>query len=116
MEQNIFAQRIAQELSLQQHYVDNTLQLLNDGATIPFISRYRKERTGGLDEVQIAQISELNEKLTTIQKRKRRTKAQIAREQGLEPLSEVIMLQRERNPQEIAKRFVKGDVENIDMA
>src|SRR5574344_677154 len=156
MEQNIFAQRIAQELSLQQHYVENTLQLLTDGATIPFISRYRKERTGGMDEVQIAQISEMNDELTEISKRKdtvlktikelgkltpelerhingcwdsnelediylpykpkRRTKAQIAKERGLEPLSTIIMLQREQHPEEVAKRFIKGDIKNCDEA
>src|SRR5574344_140748 len=156
MEQNIFAQRIAQELSLQQNYVENTLQLLTDGATIPFISRYRKERTGGMDEVQIAQISEMNDELTEISKRKdtvlktikelgkltpelerhingcwdsnelediylpykpkRRTKAQIAKERGLEPLSTIIMLQREQHPEEVAKRFIKGDIKNCDEA
>lgn len=57
---NIFAQIIAKELQLPQEQVGNTLQLLDDGCTIPFISRYRKERTGGLDEVQIASISDLN--------------------------------------------------------
>ena len=124
---NLFTARIARILSLPERGVDNTLQLLDEGCTIPFISRYRKERTGALDEVQIAQISELNDKLKEIVKRKetvvktiteadkmtpelrkriddcwdatelediylpfkpkRRTKAQIAREQGLEPLS-----------------------------
>lgn len=156
MEQNIFTLKISKELSIPVRGVENTLQLLGEGASIPFISRYRKERTGGLDEVQIAQISEMNEKLTALQKRKdtviitikelqkmtpelqqridscwdanelediympykpkRRTKAQIAREMGLEPLSQIILLQREQNPDSIAKRFVKGDVKDAAMA
>jgi protein Tex len=156
MEQNIFTLKISKELTVSPRAVENALQLLSEGATIPFISRYRKERTGGLNEVQIAQISELNEKLTTLQKRKetiiktieglqkmtlelkkrieecwdanelediympykprRRTKAQIAREQGLEPLSSIIMLQREKDPETIAKRFIKGDVKDVASA
>lgn len=147
---NRFAQRISQELGVAERSVDNTLQLLDDGCTIPFISRYRKERTGGLDEVQITAISELNDKLKDIEKRKetiintiteqgkmtpelalridgcydatelediylpykpkRRTRAQAARERGLEPLATLIMLQREHYPEAAAKRFVKGEV------
>ena len=122
----IFTQLISTELHLQEHAVENTLKLLDEGCTIPFISRYRKERTGGLDEVQIAAISNRCERLQEIAKRKdtivktiteqqkmttelqkriddcwdstvlediylpykpkRRTRAQVAREQGLEPL------------------------------
>lgn len=67
---NIFAQIIAKELQLPQEGVENTLKLLDDGCTIPFISRYRKERTGGLDEIQIAKISDLGERLKEMQKRK----------------------------------------------
>jgi uncharacterized protein len=149
---NIFTTRISHELSLSEKGVDQTLQLFDEGCTIPFISRYRKERTGGLDEVQIAQISELSNKLNEIAKRKetiiktiteqqkmtpeikkrisdcwdaielediylpykpkRRTKAQVAREQGLEPLSVIIMMQREQNPEQAAKRFIKGDIKD----
>lgn len=149
---NRFAKRISQELGIAERSVDNTLQLLDDGCTIPFISRYRKERTGGLDEVQITAISELNDKLKDIEKRKetiintiteqgkmtpelalridgcydatelediylpykpkRRTRAQAARERGLEPLATLIMLQREHYPEAAAKRFVKGEVAN----
>src|SRR5574344_2081577 len=156
MEQNIFTLKISKELALPVRGVENTLQLLSEGATIPFISRYRKERTGGLDEVQIAQINDMNERLSSLQKRKeticntiedlqkmtpdlkrrieecwdanelediympykprRRTKAQIAREQGLEPLSSLIMLQRERDPEGVAKRFIKGDIKNVSAA
>ena len=70
MEKNIFARLIAQQLNLQERAVGNTLALLDEGCTIPFISRYRKERTGGLDEVQIAAISNQYERLKEIQKRK----------------------------------------------
>ena len=70
MEKNIFAKLIAQQLNLQERAVDNTLALLDEGCTIPFISRYRKERTGGLDEVQIAAISNQYERYKEIQKRK----------------------------------------------
>ena len=148
MEKNIFAPIIANRLGLKQQAVDNTLALLDEGCTIPFISRYRKERTGGLDEVQIAAISDQYERLKELQKRKetivktiteldkmtpelekritdcweanelediylpykpkRRTRAQVAREQGLEPLAKLLLLQRERNPEHAAAHFV-GD-------
>ena len=155
-EQNTFAQLIAQSLNLNIEAVGNTLSLLEEGCTIPFISRYRKERTGALDEVQIAAISDENERLKDIQKRKetviktiteqdkmtpelqkrieqcwdsmelediylpfkprRRTRAQVAREQGLEPLAQIIMMQRERDPERAAQAFVKGDVKDAEMA
>ena len=66
MEKNIFARLIASALNLQERAVANTLALLEEGCTIPFISRYRKERTGGLDEVQIAAISDRFDKLQEI--------------------------------------------------
>lgn len=153
---NLFTKRISTLLSLPERGVENTIELLNSGYTIPFISRYRKERTGGFDEVRIGEISELNTKLTELEKRKdtvrntiteqgkmtpelkkhidecwdgneiediympykpkRRTRAQAAREQGLEPLATLIMMQRENNIETVAKRFVKGDVKNIDEA
>ena len=62
--------RIAEKLQISERQVKNTLQLLDDGATIPFISRYRKERTGGLDEIQIADISGEYKRLLDLQKRK----------------------------------------------
>ena len=154
--QTIFAKLIAQSLNLGIEAVGNTLSLLEEGCTIPFISRYRKERTGALDEVQIAAISDENERLKEIQKRKetviktitdqgkmtpelqkrieqcwestelediylpfkprRRTRAQVAREQGLEPLAQILLLQRERDPEHAAQAFVKGDVKNAEMA
>ena len=157
MEQiRIFTQLISSELHLPEHGVENTLKLLDEGCTIPFISRYRKERTGGLDEVQITAISDRLERLQEIAKRKetvvktitetgkmtadlqkriddcweatvlediylpykpkRRTRAQVAREQGLEPLAQLLMLQRESHPEQVAKRFVVGDVSDIASA
>ena len=65
-----FPQMIAAALNIAVHQVENTLTLLEGGATIPFISRYRKEATGGLDEVQIGEINEQNEKLCEMAKRK----------------------------------------------
>src|SRR5690554_5215702 len=61
---------IAGHLGISEHQVVNTINLLNDGATIPFIARYRKERTGSLDEVQVLQIKELADKYTDLEKRK----------------------------------------------
>ncbi|SEW18776.1 uncharacterized protein SAMN04487850_1995 [Prevotella aff. ruminicola Tc2-24] len=156
MEKNIFAKLIADALNIQERAVANTIALIDEGCTIPFISRYRKERTGGLDEVQIAAISDKYEKLHEIQKRKetvvktitdlgkmtpdlnqrieacwdatvlediylpykpkRRTRAQVAREQGLEPLAQLILLQRERDPERAAERYVKGDVKDVQAA
>ena len=152
----IFTQLISTELHLPEHGVENTLKLLDEGCTIPFISRYRKERTGGLDEVQITAISDRSERLKEIAKRKetilktideqqkltpdlkkrisdcwdlttlediylpykpkRRTRAQVAREQGLEPLATILLMQREPNPERAAQRFVRGDVSDIATA
>ena len=131
---------ISHSLSLPLQSVSAVLTLLNEGCTIPFISRYRKERTGNLDEVQITNISELYNRLKELGKRKetilktireqekltaeleakiwscmdstelediylpykpkRRTRAQIAREQGLEPLALAIMREASPNPSE----------------
>ena len=152
----IFTQLISSELHLPEHGVENTLKLLDEGCTIPFISRYRKERTGGLDEVQITAISNRLEQLQEIAKRKktivktiteqqkmtselqkriddcwdtttlediylpykpkRRTRAQVAREQGLEPLATILMMQREPNPERAAHRFVRDDVSDVATA
>ena len=156
MQTNIFSRLIATQLGLSEKNVAATLALIDEGCTIPFIARYRKERTGGLDEVQIAAISDRYEKLLEIQKRKetvlstisdqgqltpqlqeridkcwdatelediylpfkpkRRTRAQIAREQGLEPLAQLLMKQREPDPERAAERYVKGDVADTAMA
>jgi uncharacterized protein len=147
---------IAQQLGVKNHQVKNTLELLNEGATVPFISRYRKERTGSLDEVQVLQINELGEKFTELEKRKvtvlktieeqekltpelkdriencydpvelediylpykpkRRTKATIARERGLEPLAKIIMKQFERDPESRAASFLNDEVPSTDDA
>lgn len=153
---NLFAKRISDLLNINIKYVDNTLELLDSGCTIPFISRYRKERTGGLDEVQITQICELNERMKETAKRKetiiktiseqgkltpelekrinecwepevlediympykpkRRTRAQVARENGLEPLATIIMLQRDNAPETTARRFISENVKSEEDA
>lgn len=153
---NLFAKRISDLLNINIKYVDNTLELLDSGCTIPFISRYRKERTGGLDEVQITQICELNERMKETAKRKetiiktiseqgkltpelekrinecwepevlediympykpkRRTRAQVARENGLEPLATIIMLQRDSAPETTARRFISENVKSEEDA
>lgn len=153
---NVFTKRISETLGLPEREVDNTLQLLDEGCTIPFICRYRKERTGGLDEVQIAQISEMAQQLGETAKRKetiiktisaqgkltpelemrikdcwtptelediylpykpkRKTRAQTARERGLEPLAMIITLGRETDPEQAARRFVKGEVKSAEEA
>ena len=148
-----FATIIARTLSLSVEVVGNTLALLEEGCTIPFISRYRKERTGALDEVQISAINDENERLKEIAKRKetvtktiteqgkmtpeleqrikecwdatelediylpfkprRRTRAQVAREQGLEPLAQLILLQREKDPERAARPFLNDNVATV---
>lgn len=153
---NLFAKRISDLLNINIKYVDNTLELLDSGCTIPFISRYRKERTGGLDEVQITQICELNERMKETARRKetiiktiselgkltpelekrinecwepevlediympykpkRRTRAQVARENGLEPLATIIMLQRDCVPETTARRFINENVKSEEDA
>ncbi len=151
-----FSRMIAAALKLPEHRVSNTLKLLLGGATIPFISRYRKEATGGLDEVQIGEIQANYDKLTELAKRKetilstigeqgkltdelrsrisgcwnptelediylpykpkRKTRAEAARQKGLEPLAILIMLQRENNLTAKVRSFVKGEVENEEEA
>ncbi len=153
---NQFTNKISGDLNLVARNVDAVLSLLDEGATIPFIARYRKEKTGNMDEVQIAKISELNDKLKELAKRKetilksiedqgklkdelkkrienswesselediylpykpkRRTRAQIAREHGLEPLAMMIMLNQVRDVEGSAERFVKGEVKSVDDA
>lgn len=147
---------IADALKLPVHRVENTLKLLQGGATIPFISRYRKEATGGLDEVQISDISSRYEKLLELSKRKetiqstieslgkltddlrrridgcwdatelediylpykpkRKTRAEAARQKGLEPLAAWLMLQRGNFLDAYVKNFVKGEVKNEEDA
>lgn len=151
-----FSQMIATALKLPVHRVENTLKLLQGGATIPFISRYRKEATGGLDEVQIGDIHTRYEKLCELAKRKemvlstieeqgkltdtlrerisncwdatelediylpfkpkRKTRAEAARQKGLEPLAMLLLMQRENNLSARVGQFVKGDVKDEEDA
>ena len=152
----IFSKMIATALNIAVRQVENTLSLLNGGATIPFISRYRKEATGGLDEVQIGEIKERYDKLTEIAKRKetilktideqgklttdlknrieacwdatelediylpykpkRKTRAEAARQKGLEPLATILMMQRENNLMARVRSFIKGEVKDEEDA
>ena len=152
----IFNKMIASALNIAERQVENTLSLLNGGATIPFISRYRKEATGGLDEVQIGDIKERYDKLCEMAKRKdtilktideqdkltpelrkrieacwdttelediylpykpkRKTRAEVARQKGLEPLATVLMMQRENNLMARVRSFIKGEVEDEEDA
>lgn len=147
-----FSIMIAKSLKLPVHQVENTLKLLQGGASIPFISRYRKESTGGLNEVQIGEIQTLQEKLSELAKRKvtiitsiegagkltpelrtrinscwdatvlediyfpykpkRKTRADIARQKGLEPLAMLLLLQRENHLENKVRSFIKGDVKD----
>lgn len=151
-----FSQMIATTLKLPVHRVENTLKLLQGGATIPFISRYRKEATGGLDEVQIGDIHTRYEKLCELAKRKetvlstieeqgkltdtlrerisncwdatelediylpfkpkRKTRAEAARQKGLEALAMLLLMQRENNLSARVRQFVKGDVKDEEDA
>ena len=152
----IFSKMIATALNIAVHQVKNTLTLLESGATIPFISRYRKEATGGLNEVQIAEISDQNEKLCEMAKRKetilktieeqgkltaelkkriescwnatelediylpykpkRKTRAEAARQKGLDPLATILMMQRENNLMARARTFINKEVKDEEEA
>ena len=147
---------ISKELAISSRQVSNTIQLLDEGSTMPFISRYRKEQTGNLDEVQITSIRDLSIKYTELDKRKetvlstieeqgkltdelkkrindcydptelediylpykpkRRTKATIAKEKGLEPLAELIMRQQDRDIYGKAEKFINDQVADADEA
>ncbi len=142
--------------ALSQRQIEATVALLDGGATIPFISRYRKEATGSLDELQIQTIANAHEEAVELEKRrefviqaieaqgkltddlrakigqvhnaaelediylpykqKRRTRAEIARERGLEPLSKIIMSQRQDGIASVARRFVGKEVASADDA
>ena len=156
MDKELLLKSLAAELNLKDFQVRNTIELLEEGATIPFISRYRKEKTGSLDEVKIMDIqtgwkglmdlesrresiisaieeqgkltTELHHKLKEAKrmndledlylpyKKKRKTKAVKARENGLEPLAIILIEQKEGLPELVAKRFVKGIIETPDEA
>lgn len=147
---------IISQTKLPELSVKNTVELLNEDATIPFISRYRKERTGNLDEVQIGDIVKFKEQFEVLEKRKtvilkaieeqealtselkqnieaaqdltaledlylpfkksRKTKAETARQNGLEPLAKIIMSQNASDLASIAFKYIKGDIASADEA
>jgi uncharacterized protein len=147
---------VAKKLGLHDWQVENTIRLLDDGSTIPFISRYRKEMTGSLDEVQLLHIKDEYDRLKELDARKesviksieeqekmtpellqkiegaltmselediylpyrpkRRTRATIAREKGLEPLAEIIFTQQEPDPGHKAEEFLNDDVLTVEDA
>ncbi len=147
---------VARKLGLHDWQVENTIRLMDGGATIPFISRYRKEMTGSLDEVQLMHIKEEYERLKDLDARreaiiksieeqekmtpelrkriddtvtmaelediylpyrpKRRTRATIAKEKGLEPLAGLIMDQRLTDPAHKAEEFLNENVETVEDA
>lgn len=151
-----FISLIASALHLTEKQIRNAIQLFIEGATIPFISRYRKEMTDGMDEVQLGDTKEQYDKLCELAKRKlavlksieeqdkltdelksridncwnitelediylpykpkRRTRAEIAREKGLEPLAKMLMKQQSDDIERMALNFVKGDVLDADDA
>lgn len=147
---------IASELNAHRKDVEGVITLIDEGCTIPFIARYRKEKTGGMDEVRIGEIAQRYERLNELVRRKetilktisgqdkmtpeierriaecwdatelediylpfkpkRRTRAQVAREQGLEPLAQILLMQRDADIDRTAKRFVKDGVADEDAA
>ena len=150
------SQIIARTLGLREQQVANTIRLLDEGATIPFVSRYRKEATGGMDEVQVAAVKEHNDRLRELQHRKeyvlqtieeqgkltdelreriagcwdatviediylpfkpkRHTRAEAARKRGLEPLAEHLLRRPYDAPEQVAKRYVQGEVADVEAA
>lgn len=153
---NLYVSHIAGKMQIASWQVANCIALFEEGATIPFISRYRKERTGALDETQVAEVKHWHQLFTELEKRKeavlssieeqgkltdelraaigqsvdprevedlylpyrpkRRTRASVARERGLEPLAEAIASMQADDPQTLARRFVKGEVEDAESA
>ncbi len=147
---------IKNNTQLPEKGIKNTIELLNEDCTIPFISRYRKERTGNLDEVQIGSIVQFKEQFEALEKRKKavikavseqdalspelklklesaadlteledlylpfkkskKTKAEVARKQGLEPLAKIIMAQRTEDIEFIASKYLSNEVQNEDDA
>ncbi|MGB3608335.1 Tex family protein [Psychroserpens sp.] len=153
---NLLLSYISSFTNLSKSSIKNTVGLLNQDCTIPFISRYRKEATGNLDEVQIGEIVKFKEQFETLEKRKktilkalkeqevltselkakvnacqdsvtledlylpykksRKTKAETARQNGLEPLAETIMLQRVDNLSQMARAYVKDSISTSEDA
>ena len=153
---NQFTKIIAASLNIGEKHVDNVLELLEEGCTIPFISRYRKERTGNMDETDIEAVAQANNRLKELAKRKetvlntieeqgklteqlrqrieecwdstqlediylpykpkRRTRAQIAREIGLEPLAQMLLIQRDKDILHTADKYVNDKVKDRETA
>ncbi|MDR2841546.1 MAG: RNA-binding transcriptional accessory protein [Paludibacter sp.] len=151
-----FIKIIAASLQLSDKQVRNAIRLFDEGATIPFISRYRKEMTDSMDEIQLANLKEQYDKLCELEKRKatvlstieeqgkltaelemrikncwdatelediylpykpkRRTRAEVAREKGLEPLAKMLMAQNSNDVERLAMPFVKGDIVDVNEA
>jgi len=147
---------ISKQVTTSTKNIENTLQLLNEDCTIPFISRYRKDKTGNLDEVVIEQIAKLDKKFEAITKRKeailksiqeqnaltpelekkiqqsydlneledfylpykkkKKTRADVARENGLEPLAKIIMAQNNDDVDFVASKYLNKNVANEDEA
>ena len=152
----LYVKHIAQQLGVQVWQVENCIELFDDGCTIPFISRYRKERTGGLTDMEVAEIKhwasvyeemekrkasilgtiseqgklteELREKIEKClvsseledlylpYRPKRKTRATVAVAKGLEPLADLLWAGKSRAPEADARRFVKGDVKDVEDA
>ena len=148
--------QIAEELGVREQQIDATVELLDGGATVPFVARYRKEITGGLDDAQLRNLEERLTYLRELEERraailnsvreqgkldatleaaimaadskgrlediylpykpKRRTKAEIAREAGLEPLSELLLTEPQNDPQVVAAGFVDAEKQVADVA
>ncbi len=149
-------QLISERTGVYKQQIINTLTLFDEGATVPFVARYRKEMTGSLDEVLILLIKEEDERIAELEKRKvtilksigeqnalttelqskiedcyhsneledlylpykpkRKTRASMAREKGLEPLADILMKQVERDPESCALRFVNEQVTDAETA
>lgn len=152
----LYINHIAGLLNLKAWQIENCADLFEDGDTIPFISRYRKEKTGGMDDAEVAEVKHYIDLFSDMEKRKetilktiseagaltaelrskiescvnsteledlylpfrpkRRTRATIAKELGLEPLADLMWNVRTRNPELDAQKFVKGKVANVDEA
>src|ERR1700744_349403 len=148
--------QIADELGVREQQVAATVELLDGGATVPFVARYRKEVTGGLDDAQLRTLEERLTYLRELEERrivildsvrdqgkldatleaaimvadtkgrlediylpfkpKRRIKAEIAKEAGLEPLSELLLTEPQNDPKKVAKGFVNADKQVADVA
>ena len=152
----LYVKHIAQQLGIQVWQVENCIELFDDGCTIPFISRYRKERTGGLTDMEVAEVKHWADVFAEMEKRKasirgtiseqgklteellgkiekclvsseledlylpyrpkRKTRATVAVAKGLEPLADLLWAGKSRDPEADARRFVKGEVKDVEDA